>query len=75
MENNLNEKIEKILNKLRPAIQSHGGDVDLVGCKNGVVKLNIKGSCVGCPMAGATFGLGVEEELKKIKGIKKIIYE
>lgn len=75
MANNLNEKIEKILDKLRPAIQSHGGDVSLVDCKNGVVKLSIKGSCVGCPMAGMTFGLGVEEEIKKIKGVKKIIYE
>lgn len=70
----LNEKIEKILNKLRPAIQSHGGDVNLVSCKNGVVKLSIKGACVGCPMAGMTFGLGVEEEIKKIKGVKKIMY-
>ncbi|MEK7626976.1 MAG: NifU family protein [Patescibacteria group bacterium] len=74
MVSNLNEKIEKILNKLRPAIQSHGGDVKFVDCKNGAVKLSIKGSCVGCPMAGATFGLGVAEELKKIKGVKKIIY-
>ena len=74
MANNLNEKIEKILNKLRPAIQSHGGDIKFVGCQNGAVKLSIRGACVGCPMAGATFGLGVEEELKKIKGVKKIIY-
>ena len=74
MASNLNEKIERILNNLRPTIQSHGGDVEFVGEKDGVVKLSIKGSCVGCPMAGATFGLGVEEELKKIKGVKKIIY-
>lgn len=74
MANNLKNKIDQVLDKLRPAIKSHGGGVELVSVKAGVVKLKIKGSCVGCPMATMTFGMGVGEELKKIKGVKKVVY-
>lgn len=72
---NLKNRIEKILNKLRPSINFHGGDVELINIQDGVVKLKVSGSCVGCPMASLTFGAGVGEAIKKIKGVKKVIYQ
>ena len=64
-------KNRKILNKLRPAIQSHGGDVKFVDCKNGAVKIEHKGIMRRLSDGGATFGLGVAEELKKLKALKR----
>lgn len=67
------EKIKKAIDKLAEGIRADGGDLTLVGFKNGTAKLKISGACLGCPMAAMTFSQGLEEDLKKeVPEIKEI---
>lgn len=62
----MKEKVEQALNKVRPALQADGGDVELVEVgENGVVKVRLKGACGGCPMSQMTLKMGIERILKK----------
>ena len=57
----------KAIEELRPYLRADGGDIELadVDEDKGVVKVRLKGACVGCPMAQSTLQLGVERFLKK----------
>ncbi len=57
--------VEKVLGKIRPALQADGGDVELVGVEGGVVKVRLTGACGGCPMANVTLKNGIEALLKE----------
>jgi Fe-S cluster biogenesis protein NfuA len=57
--------VEKVLGKIRPALQADGGDVELVGVEGGVVKVRLTGACGGCPMANITLKNGIEALLKE----------
>jgi len=59
------EKVERALDELKPQLQADGGDIELLGVENGVVKVRLKGACVGCPMSSMTLKMGVEQHLKK----------
>lgn len=61
----MREKIEKALNRIRPALQADGGDVELVDVTDGVVKVKLTGACGGCPMSQMTLKMGIERQLKK----------
>jgi len=63
----LKNKVMKAIEELRPYLQADGGDIELadVDENKGVVKVRLKGACVGCPMAQSTLQLGVEKFLKK----------
>ncbi|HEY5765605.1 MAG TPA: NifU family protein [Candidatus Deferrimicrobiaceae bacterium] len=58
-------EIERVLNKIRPALQADGGDVELVDVEGSVVKVRLTGACVGCPMATVTLKQGIEALLKE----------
>ena len=69
----MKEKIEKALTKIRAALQQDGGDIELVGIENGVVKVRLKGACSGCPMSQMTMANFVEAELKKaVPEVKRV---
>lgn len=69
----LEEKIAVVFKKIRPQIQAHGGDLELVSVKNNQVTIKILGACLGCPMAQATFGAGMEEFIKEeVPEVKKV---
>ena len=69
----MREKVEEILNQIRPSLQADGGDVELVDVVDGVVKLRLKGACAGCPMSQMTLAFGIERVLKeKVPEIKKV---
>ena len=57
--------VEKVLGKIRPALQADGGDVELVDVEGGVVKVRLTGACGGCPMANITLKNGIEALLKE----------
>lgn len=59
------EKVKEEIEKIRPYLQMEGGDVELVEIQDEVVKVRLKGTCVGCPMAGMTLKLGIERKLKQ----------
>jgi Fe-S cluster biogenesis protein NfuA len=62
----LNNKIEDVLNRIRPSLQADGGDVELVDVDvNGVVKVKLTGACSGCPMSTMTLKMGIEKILKQ----------
>ncbi len=70
----MREKVEKVLAEIKPALQRDGGDVELVDVNEGVVKVELKGACAGCPMASMTLKMGIERVLKaQIPEVKEVI--
>jgi Fe-S cluster biogenesis protein NfuA len=62
----LPDRVARILNLIRPAIQSDGGDVELVGVTpEGVVEIRLHGACVGCPSSTVTLQMGIERNLRE----------
>lgn len=54
----------RVVEHIRPYVQSHGGDVELVEVRDGAVYLRLHGSCNGCSVAAVTLREGVEEALR-----------
>jgi Fe-S cluster biogenesis protein NfuA len=76
----INEKtkaeIEAIIEKMRPALYKHGGNAMLAEVGEDFVRLELQGACHGCPMSAMTFGIFLEEEIKKkVPQIKNVFYE
>jgi len=70
----MREKVETALAQIRPVLQADGGDVELVDVSEGVVKLRLKGACLGCPMSTITLQRGIERVLKEqIPEVKEVI--
>jgi len=72
----IKKQIEKILDEIRPSLQSDGGDVELIDVdeKKGVVKVKLIGACHHCPMAAMTLEQGIGRVLKsKVKGVKEVV--
>ena len=61
----MKEKVQEVINKIRPALQADGGDIELVDVTDGVVKVRLAGACRGCPMSEMTLRMGVEKTLKE----------
>jgi Fe-S cluster biogenesis protein NfuA len=61
----MREKIEAAINRVRPALQADGGDVELVEVKDGVVSVRLTGACGGCPMATMTLKNGIERIIRE----------
>lgn len=61
----IEDRVDKAIQELRPNLQADGGDIELLGVEKGVVKVKLKGACVGCPMSTMTIQWGVENFLKK----------
>jgi Fe-S cluster biogenesis protein NfuA len=60
------DRVQAALDKIRPALQADGGDVELVDVTDdGVVKVSLVGACRGCPMSQLTLANGVERVLKE----------
>ena len=70
----MKERVEEVLDEIRPALQADGGDIQLVDVTDGVVKVVLTWACGSCPMSQMTLKMGVEKTLKeKIPGIKEVI--
>ena len=62
----IKEKIESVLEQIRPYLQADGGDLSLVEITDDyVVKVKLLGACGSCPMRTMTLKAGVEGTLKK----------
>ena len=70
----IEKKVKEVLETMRPALQQHGGDVELIEVTDDkVVKVRLKGACSGCLMSCLTLKIGIEESLKsKIPEIKSV---
>lgn len=73
--NNMKEKVEATLGRIKPALQADGGDVELVEVTpDGVVKVRLTGACAGCPMSQMTLKMGIESQLKKeVPEVKEVV--
>ena len=61
----MRDKVEEVLNKIRPALVADGGNVELVDINNSTVKVRLTGACGGCAMATMTLKMGIERILKQ----------
>ncbi|MFA5795221.1 MAG: NifU family protein [Candidatus Brocadiia bacterium] len=69
----MRDKVEAVLNKIRPMLVADGGNIELVDVKDGEVSVRLTGACGCCPMSQMTLKMSVEEALKKeIPQIKKV---
>ena len=73
-EQTFEEKVKEVLESVRPALQGHGGDVELVEVdEDNNVKLRLQGACQGCPMSQMTVKNGIERLLKeKVDGVTEV---
>ena len=61
----LEERVREALDGIRPYLESHQGDVELIGVEDGVVRLSLRGSCDGCPASASTLELAIKEALEE----------
>jgi len=68
------EEIKKVLDsKIRPAVEKDGGDIKFVSFKEGTVKVELRGSCSGCPSSIVTLKNGVQNLLRHyVKEVKNV---
>jgi Fe-S cluster biogenesis protein NfuA len=69
------ERIQAVLQELRPAILQDGGDIHFVRFdENGTVFVQLQGACVSCPISFITLTMGVEAQLKeKVPGVTAVV--
>jgi Fe-S cluster biogenesis protein NfuA len=60
----LRDRVEKVLDTIRPYIQGDGGDIELVDVTDGIVQVRLAGACVGCMHSMMTLQAGIERMLK-----------
>ena len=74
-EQNLEERIKDSIEAIRGALQSHGGDVELVGVdEDNTVRVRLQGACQGCPGATMTMKMGIEKILKeRVPEVKEVV--
>ncbi len=71
----LRREVAEVLKQLRPAVQSDGGDIELVDVSDdGLVRVRLLGACIGCPSSSMTLKLGVEQTLKsQIPRVREVV--
>ncbi|MDD5031459.1 MAG: NifU family protein [Patescibacteria group bacterium] len=70
------DKIKKVIEKVRPSLQADGGDIRFVGWypETGIVQVSLVGHCAHCPMSQMTLKQGIEAEIKKVvPEVKEVI--
>src|SRR3989304_966089 len=73
-------QVDRVLDEMRPYIHSHGGDVNVLEVtEDGIARLQMIGSCNGCPMSMLTMRLGIErllaEKLPELKGAEAVFVD
>jgi len=61
----IEKRVQKVLEEIKPQIQSDGGNIELVAVEKLIVKVRLSGACAGCPMSAITLKQGVEALIKK----------
>src|SRR5688572_11805838 len=60
----LKDRVREALDSVRPYMESHGGNVELLGISDGVARIRLEGHCVGCAASAATLELGIRQALE-----------
>ncbi|HUT25582.1 MAG TPA: NifU family protein [Sumerlaeia bacterium] len=61
----MEEQVQSVIDEIRPMLQSHGGDIELVKVENKTVFVRLQGACAGCPGALMTMKQGVEIRIRE----------
>ena len=61
----LDERVAEALDSVRPYMESHGGNVELLGLDEGVARIRLEGSCEGCPASASTLELAIKQALEE----------
>ena len=71
----MKEQVQRAIDKIRPALQADGGDVELVDVSaDGVVSVKLTGACHGCPMSQMTLKIGIEKVIKQqVPSVKEVV--
>jgi len=74
-ERTFEEKVAEVIEMVRPALQGHGGDVQLLGVdEDKSVRVRLQGACRGCPGATMTMKMGIERILKeRVPEVKQVV--
>jgi Fe-S cluster biogenesis protein NfuA len=69
------DRVQGVINLIRPAVQADGGDIELVDVTDeGVVQIRFHGACHGCPSSTMTLQMGIERNLReKIPEITAVV--
>jgi Fe-S cluster biogenesis protein NfuA len=73
----MKEKVQAVINEIRPQLQADGGDIELIDVTTeGVVRVRLQGACSGCPGAAMTLKAVVESLLKRrvpeVTGVERV---
>jgi Fe-S cluster biogenesis protein NfuA len=71
----MRDRVQGVINLIRPAVQADGGDIELVDVNDdGVVQIRFHGACHGCPSSTMTLQMGIERNLReKVPEITAVI--
>ena len=70
----MRDKVEEVINRIRPSLIADRGDVELVDVTDGVVKVRLTGACASCAMSTLTLKMGIEQILKQeIPEVKEVV--
>ena len=71
----MKERVEEVLDQIRPMLQADGGDVELVDVsEDGIVSVKLTGACGSCPMSTMTLKMGIERNLiERIPEVKEVV--
>jgi Fe-S cluster biogenesis protein NfuA len=67
------EVLDATLEYIRPALQADGGDLVLLGTRDGTVTIQLVGACGGCPLSTMTLTAGIERIIKdRVPGVREV---
>jgi Fe-S cluster biogenesis protein NfuA len=70
----LKGRVRTVLDRIRPAVQADGGDIELVDVVDDTVKIRFHGACHGCPSSTMTLHHGIERNIKdRVPEIRQVI--
>lgn len=73
----MEDRVQEVLDKLRPYIQRDGGDVELVEIEEGIVRVRLLGACGSCPSSTITLKAGIEralvEEIPEVREVEQVL--
>lgn len=76
MEGSVEDRIRILLDKVRPYVQMHGGDVQLLRVEEGTAYLKMYGACVGCGLADATYNKTIGPLIiKEVEEVQRVEFE
>lgn len=64
--------VQAVLDRIRPALQADGGDLELVELAGPIVRVRLSGACSGCPTAHMTLHMGVETALRRLSPVLRV---